>query len=139
MKTYKTIDSCLQVALLIPIGFGLMFNNTEKLNPIVFILLLALTQIISILVNMAAGKQFWEKTTWRKYHLIGTGLVLLLIVVAFLQDSSRHTGDKDDKYGMPGLLTMVYATIPAILMSLFYVVITLEEWKNLSKKTGVKE
>ncbi len=139
MKTYKTIDSCLQIALLVLTGIGLIADNTLQLNPMVFILLFALTQIISILVNMAAGKQFWKKTTWRKYHLIGTGLVLLLIVVAFLQDSSRHTGDKDDKYGMPGLLTMVYATIPAILLSLFYVVITLAEWKNLSKKTGAKE
>lgn len=59
--------------------------------------------------------------------------------MAFLQDSSRNTGDKDDKYAMPGLETVIYATIPAILLCLFYVVITLAEWRNLNEKTGAKE
>ena len=139
MKIFKTIDICLQIALLVLIGIGLASENIEQLNPMVFILAFALTQIISILVNKAAGKQYWKKTTWRKYHLIGTGLVLLLLLVAFLQESSRNTGDKDDKYAMPGLETAIYATIPAILLCLFYVVITLAEWRNLNEKTGAKE
>lgn len=139
MKTFKTIESCLQIGLLILAGLGLAFDNTDQLNPMLFIFLFGLTQLISLLVNKAAGKQVWKKTAWRKYHLIGTGLVVLLLIVAFLQDSSRNTGDKDDKYAMPGLETAIWATIPAILLCLFYVIITIAEWKNLSKKTGAKE
>ncbi len=139
MKTFKTIESCLQIGLLILVGLGLSFDNTDQLNPMLFILLFGLTQLISLLVNKAAGKQVWKKTTWRKYHLIGTGLVLLLLVVAFLQDSSRNTGDKDDKYTMPGLVTAIWATIPAILLCLFYVVITIAEWRKLNEKKDVKE
>ena len=139
MKTFKAIDSGLQIVLLTIIAIGLIIGNTDTLNPMIFILVFAVIQFISILVNMAAGKQYWKKTSWRKYHLIGTGLVILLLFVAVLQDSFRNTGDKDDKYSMPGLETAVYATIPAILLSLFYVVITLAEWKNLNKKTGAKD
>lgn len=139
MKTFKMIESCFQIGLLILLGLGLVIGNTDQLNPMLFILLFGLTQLISLLVNKAAGKQVWKKTTWRKYHLIGTGLVVLLLVVALLQDSTRNTGDKDDKYVMPGLETAIWATIPAILLSLFYVVITIAEWRKLNEKKDLKE
>ena len=139
MKTFKAIDSGLQIVLLAIIATGLIIGNTDTLNPMIYILAFALTQLISMVVNKAAGKQNWKKTSWRKYHLIGTGFVILLLFVAVLQDSFRNTGDKDDKYSMPGLETAIYATIPAILLCLFYVVITLAEWKNLNKKTGAKD
>lgn len=61
MKIFKTIDICLQIALLVLIGIRLASENIEQLNPMVFILAFALTQIISILVNKAAGKQYWKK------------------------------------------------------------------------------
>ena len=66
--------------------------------------------------------------------MIGTALVLLLLVVALLQDSFHRSDDKDDKYAMPGLETLIWATIPAILLSLFYVVITWSEWKNIKQR-----
>ena len=138
MKTFKAIESCLQIALLAIITIGLNIGKADTLNPMIFILVFALTQLISLLVNKAAGKQIWKKITWRKYHLIGTCLVVLLLLVALFQDSSRNTGDKDDKYAMPGLETVMYATIPTILLCLFYVIITLAEWKNLNKKTAAK-
>ncbi len=133
MKAFKTFDICLQISLLVIIAVAAITGNPDKLNPMIFVLAFALMQIISLLVNMAAGKQYWKKATWRKYHLIGTGLVFLLILVALLQDYSGRTGDKDDKYSMPGLATILYTMIP-ILLSLFYVVITWTEWKKLKEK-----
>lgn len=137
MKTYKSIDFFLQIILLIIIVLTIVIGNHETLNPFLFILLFAGVQIISLLANAVVGVQSWKKSAWRKYHLIGTGIVLALLVVALLQDSSRSIGDKDDKYGMPGLATMVYATIPAILLSLFYVVITWQEWKRLKVRNDI--
>jgi hypothetical protein len=131
MKTYKSIDFFIQIGLLAMVALGIIIGNPETLNAGIFIVAFAVVQVISILVNLAAGNQPWKKKVWRKYHLIGTALVFALLIVALLQDSSGRTGDKDDKYSMPGLETIFFATIPAILLCLFYVVITWVEWKKL--------
>jgi uncharacterized membrane protein len=133
MKTFKSIDFFAQVGLLLFTILAFIIDNYETLNPMPFILGIAVVQIISILVHSMAGYQVWKKKTWRKYHLIGTAIVLLLILIALIQDSSGRSGDKDDKYSMPGLETLIYATIPAILLSLFYLFITTVEWKNSKK------
>jgi glucose-6-phosphate-specific signal transduction histidine kinase len=131
VKTYKSIDFFAQIGLLAMIILAFIIDNYETLNPMLFIMGIALVQIISILTHSIAGHQVWKKKAWRKYHLIGTALVFAILVVALVQDSSGRSGDKDDKYSMPGLETLIYATIPAILLSLFYVVITGVEWKKL--------
>jgi low affinity Fe/Cu permease len=130
MKTIKSIDFFVQIGLLSMIIFAFILDNYETLNPMPFIMGIAVVQIISILAHSIAGPQVWKKKAWRKYHLIGTAIVLLLIIIALIQDSTRSSGDKDDKYSMPGLETIIYATIPAILLGLFYVVITVVEYKN---------
>jgi glucose-6-phosphate-specific signal transduction histidine kinase len=131
VKTYKSIDFFAQIGLLAMIILAFIIDNYETLNPMLFIMGIAVVQIISILTHSIAGHQVWKKKAWRKYHLIGTALVFALLIVALVQDSSGRSGDKDDKYSMPGLETLIYATIPAILLSLFYVVITGVEWKKL--------
>lgn len=133
MKSFKSIDFFLQTGLLIFIVLAFITDDADTLNPMLFILLLGVMQIISLLVNMLAGPQPWKKRGWRKIHLIGTALVLALIIIALVQDSSRRTGDKDDKYGMPGLGALFLATIPAILLGLFYVAITFAEKRNMKK------
>lgn len=130
MKIFKSIDFFAQIGLLAMTTLAFIIDNYETLNPMLFIMGIAVVQIISILIHTMAGHQVWKKKAWRKYHLIGTALVFALLIVALVQDSSGRTGDKDDKYSMPGLETLIYATIPAILLSLFYVVITGVEWKK---------
>lgn len=130
MKFFKSIDFFAQIGLLTMIILAFIIDNYETLNPMLFIMGIAVVQIISILTHSIAGPQVWKKKAWRKYHLIGTALVFALLIVALVQDSSGRSGDKDDKYSMPGLETLIYATIPAILLSLFYVVITVVEWKK---------
>jgi hypothetical protein len=134
MKTFKSLDLAIQVLLLGLMIVAYLLNDPEKLNPMLLILAYAIMQIISIIANLSAGPQPWKKTSLRKFHLIGTALVLAMLVVALMQDSSGRTGDKDDKYSMPGLGTLVFATIPAILLALFYTVITGVEWQQMKKK-----
>ncbi|MBL7746876.1 MAG: hypothetical protein JNM19_05575 [Chitinophagaceae bacterium] len=134
MRSFKLIDFFLQIILILISIVSMIAGNAETLNPGLFILTLGLFQIISLLVNVAVGPQTWKKAAWRKLHLIGIGLVILLIIIALTQSSAARTGDKDDKYSMAGLETMIYALIPAILLCLFYTVITYVEWKKI--KTG---
>ena len=130
MKIFKSIDLISQLILLVLMVAAYFINDPEKLSPIMIVLIFAGVQIISIIGNLGAGPQPWKMKALRKYHLIGMALVLVAIVVALLQDS---TGYKEDKYSMPGLNTLVYATIPAILLALFYTVITWLEWKKMQK------
>jgi phosphomannomutase len=134
MKVYKSSDLFLQLILLVLTGFAFIIEESKKFNPRIFILAFAFVQIISIIIHLAAGPQSWKKKGERKFHLIGTGFVIIALIVALMQDSSGRTGDKDDKYGMPGLGTLLLATISAILLALFYTVITYLEWKKLKKE-----
>jgi hypothetical protein len=133
MKTYKSIDLFIQLLLLAITGVVYILNDPERFSPLFIVLAYAAVQIISIFVNLGAGPQPWKMKAGRKIHLIGILLVLAAIVVALMQDSFRSTGDKEDKYSMPGLGTLVYTTIPAILLALFYTVITWLEWKKMKK------
>ena len=133
MKTFKSLDLFIQLLLLALLVAAYFIDDHEKLNPVILVLVFGGVQIISLLVHLAAGPQAWKKTSWRKFHIIGTALVLAAIVVALIQDSTGRTGDRDDKYSMPGLETLVYATIPAILLALFYTVITWFEWIKMKK------
>lgn len=138
MKKYKAVDFYLQVFSLIMIGLSILINQPEKINPVVFIFIFALLQIISILLHFFTGLQTWKKSSWRRYHLIGTVVVLILLIIAFIQDAGGRSHDKDDKYGMPGLEMLIWATIPAIVLSLFYVIITWQEWRNIKQRQSIQ-
>lgn len=133
MKTFKSIDFFAQIGLLSMTLLAFIIDDYETLSPMPFIFGIAIVQIISLITHSIAGHQVWKKKTLRKVHIIGTALVLLLIIIALIQDSSGRSGDKDDKYSMPGLETLIYATIPALLLCLFYIVITAIEWNNCKK------
>lgn len=133
MKTYKSIDFFIQVGLLLAIVVTYFVSDPEKLSPFVFVTGFAVVQIISILVHLASGPRPWKMPALRKYHLIGTALILAGIVVSIMQGEAARTGDKDDKYNMAGLGTLVYLTIPAILLALFYTIITAMEWRRMKK------
>ncbi len=130
MRIFKSLDLFIQLLVLVLLVVAYFVNDHEKLSPIILVLVFGGLQIISILVHLVAGPQAWKKSSWRKFHLIGTALVLAAIAIALIQDS---TGDRDNKYSMPGLETLVYATIPAILLALFYTVITWLEWMKMKK------
>ena len=122
MKRYKSIDFYLQVISLLMIVATTVINKPGIANPVIYIFLFACLQIVSILLHFFTGLQTWKKSIWRKYHLIGTAIVLLLIVAALIRD------------GMPGLEILIWTTIPAILVSLFYTFITWKEWRNIKQR-----
>ncbi|MBI5856175.1 MAG: hypothetical protein HZB42_00890 [Sphingobacteriales bacterium] len=134
MRSFKAFDLFVQLILILIIAAAFIISDPEKLNPLPFILVYGGLQIISILAHFAYSNQAWKKVAWRKYHLIGTALVVAGIIFAILQSSAARSEDKDDKYNMAGLETLIYITIPAILLALFYSVITFAEWNNMRKK-----
>lgn len=134
MKTFKSIDFFIQAGLLLFISIALIMDDPGSLNPGALILLFGAWQIISILVNLAAGPQSWKMKALRKYHLLATALLVLLVIIAFVQTDAARTGDKDDKYSMAGLGILIIVLIPAaVLVSLFYSVITFLEWRRIKK------
>lgn len=133
MKAFKTLDIFIQLALILFIVAGLMLND-ESLNPGMFLLAVGCWQLLSLLIHAAIGKRPWKCTQWRKYHLIGIGVVLLFIIIAMVQGSGSGSGDKDDKYSMEGLGTLIFAMIPALLCAAFYVLISFREWSQIRKQ-----
>jgi hypothetical protein len=133
VKAFKSIDFFIQAGLLLLTAIALILNDPGSLNPAALILIFAGWQILSILVNLAAGEQTWKIKALRKYHLLGIAAVIVLLIIATVQSSAARTGDKDDKYSMAGLGTVIVAAIPAILVSLFYVFITFLEWRKIKK------
>lgn len=133
MKIFKLVETILQLALIVLIGISFLVDDTGVLNPGILLITFAVVQIISMLVNKAAGPQAWKQTRWRKIHLYGVGAVILIIIIAAIQGSGGGTGDKDDKYNMDGLGTLLFALLPAIALGAFYTVITITEWMKWRK------
>jgi heme/copper-type cytochrome/quinol oxidase subunit 2 len=134
MSRYKSIDLFLQLIVLVIVLLGLALNDPESISPFSYYILLGVIQLVSMLIHMAAGPQSWKKVKLRKIHLVGTVIVIALVVFAFMQESfSGHSDDKEDKYSMPGLVTLVYTMIPVTLLMLFYTVISWLEWRTMKK------
>jgi hypothetical protein len=133
MKRFKSADFFLQTFLLILLVIALLISNAEALNPIYPIAGFALVQLISIIVHGIAGAYAWKMSRWRKIHQIGMLLVFVLLIVALVQGSAGGSGDKDDKYSMSGLGTLILAVVPAILFTFLYFIITCKEWVNMKK------
>ena len=134
MKTYKTIDVLVQTVLIIINIIGIAINNTNLINPLGFIVALGFIQIISIIIHLIAGPLAWKKKLLRKIHSIGTLVVFAMLIIAFAQDGSGDRGDKDDKYTMYGLATLMYAAIVALFVILYYTIISWIEWRNMPKE-----
>lgn len=137
MRQFKQAELYLQALFLICVIISVVFT-TEFFNPVTFITGLILIQLISMIVNAASGPLKWKLNRWRKLHLYGMLAVVLLIIIAFMQSSSARTGDKDDKYSMAGMGTLMIAVIPALLLVIYYFVITWKEWADLKKESALK-
>ena len=134
MSRYKSIDLFLQLIVVLIVLSGLVLNDPESISPVSYYILLGLIQLVSLLIHFAAGSQPWKKVKLRKIHLIGTVIVIALVVFAFMQDSfGGSSGDKEDKYNMPGLVTLAYTMIPVTLLMVFYTVISWLEWRTMKK------
>jgi hypothetical protein len=134
MKGLKSADFFLQIILLALTVIALIISDAETINPILFLFGFALVQLISIIAHAAAGAKSWKMAKWRKIHHIGMLLVFALLFIALLQGSGGRSGDKDDKYSMAGLGTVLFAVIPAVALAAFYLVITWKEWLNIKKE-----
>jgi hypothetical protein len=132
MKVYKAIDFYIQCLLLFGAIISICFISAEIFDGSWLVFLFCATQIISLLVNGFVGLHSWKMVKWRRVHQIGMGIVLLVILLAFIQGSvTGNSGDKEDKYSMSGLGTLIFAAIPAAITSLFYTIITGKEWLNM--------
>ena len=132
MVKYKTAGLFAQLALPFAALLSFLFSNNGSWAS-GFLITFAIVQLISILVNLLKGRQLW-KSGLRKYHIAGTALVLIIILIAIIPGSLYRQYDKDDKYNMQGLNIILFATIPAILLSLLYIFITWIEWKRIKHK-----
>jgi membrane protein implicated in regulation of membrane protease activity len=134
MKGLKSADFFLQISLLALLVIALLISNAETINPMFFLLGFAIVQLISIIAHAAAGTKSWKMAKWRKIHHIGMLLVFALLFIALLQGSGGRSGDKDDKYSMEGLGTVLFAVVPAVALAAFYLIITWKEWLNSRKR-----
>jgi hypothetical protein len=122
----KSIDLFLQV--LFATLFGVTnYSDVFALSgwvPSISILAFVLLQIISLFAHIRLKEKPWKESLLRKIHLIGVGVVLLIMFLGLIKPP-------EDKYDMSGLGIIVYALIPAGILAVFYIVITFLEWRNI--------
>ena len=126
MHNYKNFDFFSQVVLVLA-ALGGYFDKGGGVTS-VSIIAFAVLQIISLIVHLVYGKQSWKESSLRKIHLIGTGVVILIMIYGLAKPA-------EDKYDMSGLGIIIYALIPAALVALFYTFITFLEWKKLKNRS----
>jgi hypothetical protein len=122
MYRYKTFDFFGQLAAILAILTGLIADESGALTSIGLMVLVGL-QLISLLVNGFYGPAGW-KSPLRRWHLIGTGLVLAIMIYGMVKPA-------EDKYDMSGLGIMIQSLVPAAIMALLYTLITGLEWKKM--------
>lgn len=122
MYRYKTFDFFGQLAAILAILTGLIADESGALTSIGLMVLAGL-QLISLLVNGFYGPAGW-KSPLRRWHLIGTGLVLAIMIYGMVKPA-------EDKYDMSGLGIMIQSLVPAAIMALLYTLITGLEWKKM--------
>ena len=123
MYRYKTFDLFGKLAAILAILMGLIAADERGAVISIGLLVLAGLQLISLLVNGFFGPAGW-KSPLRRWHLIGTGLVLAVMIYGMVKPA-------EDKYDMSGLGIIIQSLVPAALVALFYTVITGMEWKKM--------
>ncbi len=123
MYRYKTFDLFGQLAAILAILMGLIAADERGAVISIGLLVLAGLQLISLLVTGFFGPAGW-KSPLRRWHLIGTGLVLAVMIYGMVKPA-------EDKYDMSGLGIIIQSLVPAALVALFYTVITGMEWKKM--------
>lgn len=127
MKQFKLLDCLVQLLLIATVIVSYFLDDPERINPFVLILSFGVVQVISIITHFFIGTQAWKLIKWRKIHLVFTGIILLLVAIAFLSDILPFGADT-------GIEILLLISIPAIIISLFYTLITFIEWRRLSVK-----
>ena len=125
--TFKNIDLFGQLAFAIIFGIFNWSSVAEEI-PAIAILAFAGLQITSLIVHAGLRNKPWKEIRLRKIHLIGTGIVILIMLFGLFKPP-------EDKYDFSGLGIIIYALIPAAAVALFYTVITFLEWKKMKKQT----
>ncbi|MBK6829079.1 MAG: hypothetical protein IPG86_20460 [Chitinophagaceae bacterium] len=123
MYQYKTFDFFGQLAAILAILMGLIAADERGAVISIGLLVLAGLQLISLLVNGLYGPAGW-KSPLRRWHLIGTGLVLVIMIYGMVKPG-------EDKYDMSGLGIIIQSLVPAAIMALLYTLITGLEWKKM--------
>lgn len=126
MKWYKVFDLSIQATLSVLIILAFIFYNSNS-RPLDMLIVFALAQIVSIIIHLIIGRQPWKQSHLRIIHHAGTLIVLAIMAFAILKEP-KYPND------MSALGLVIYTTIPAILLALFYTVITFIEWKKMKEK-----
>ncbi|MGB3006078.1 MAG: hypothetical protein WBC06_06200, partial [Chitinophagaceae bacterium] len=116
---FKSTELFLQVflALLFSISNYIAVSTFPDWVPGISIIAFALVQIISLIAHTNIKMVTWKETRLRRIHLIGVGIVLLIMFFGLSKPA-------EDKYDMSGLGIIIYALIPAAGLAVFYIVIT---------------
>jgi hypothetical protein len=125
MRGYKTFDLFSQLVLILIMLISLPFDAAGAVTSI-SLLSFAGVQIISLIIHGISWKNERWRSPLRKFHTIGTLIVLAIMIAALLMPT-------EDKYDMSGLGVIIYALIPAAAMALFYTLITYLEWKKIKR------
>ena len=121
MKKYKSIDIIIQVLAMLAIIIGAFIDFGVFIYAVV---LLGFVQIISTLVHLPV-KEAWKTKLRKIYHW-----ALLLPVGGFIYALNQKS---KEKYDMPGLETMVYVLLISLLLAVFYLIISIIEWRRMRK------
>ncbi|MBL0154306.1 MAG: hypothetical protein IPP93_12790 [Chitinophagaceae bacterium] len=124
MLKLKTADFFVQVILIALIALMYAFESGNS-SPLPFIVTLGMVQVISIGAHLMTGQHDFT-IRLRKFHYAGTIGVIILIVIGFAIPSK-------DKYDSGGAWIVLWAMIPAILLTVLYTVITGVEWDRLKR------
>ncbi len=128
MKTIKAIDVFLQTGLVIIILAGLIISTEETLSPANYVVALGIVQSVSILINLFFSGN-WKKLQWRKIHHVGTLLVIIILVIIFNVEAPANS---DKQYY--GLGALFYTSAVALILVLFYFIISWVEWRRLKSE-----
>jgi hypothetical protein len=123
MKELKTGDFVLQLLVILIIIIG---TATVGSTILLGLFLLGGVQILSVIVHLFYRKETWISPLRKIYYWL-----LLLPVGGFIYAMSI---DREGKYDMPELEVMLYVGTFSYLLGIFYFIITIIEWRRLSKQ-----
>ena len=122
MKELKTGDFVLQLVVILVIIIGTaMVGSTILMG----LFLLGAVQILSVIVHLFHRNKAWISSLRKLYYWL-----LLLPLGGFIYALNVQ---REDKYDMPELEIMFYVAIVSYLLGIFYFIITIIEWRKLSK------
>ncbi len=130
--TFKSIDLFGQLALAIIFGTTNWSSfPVSSCIPSFAIMAFVVLQITSLIVHAGLKKRPWKEIRLRKAHLIGTGVVLMIMLYGLVKPT---VGGHD----FSGLDLIVQALIPAAAVALFYIFISFLEWMKMKKQDIIK-